>query len=107
MEKFIIQGGQKLQGTVSVSGAKNAALKALVAACLTAEKVTIENVPLISDFFVMKEIVEELGGSVVITDHTAVVEMKEFKTCEVTLDTAAQTRTSSMFLAPLLARAQK
>lgn len=50
MEKFIVNGGKKLRGTVSVSGAKNAALKALVAACLTDEKVIIDNIPLISDF---------------------------------------------------------
>ena len=37
MEELIITGGQKLQGETTVSGAKNAALKALVAACLTDE----------------------------------------------------------------------
>ncbi|MDE2588620.1 MAG: UDP-N-acetylglucosamine 1-carboxyvinyltransferase, partial [Patescibacteria group bacterium] len=46
MEKFVVTGGKKLHGTISVSGAKNVALKALVAACLTEEEVIIENVPL-------------------------------------------------------------
>ena len=42
MEKFIVVGGKKLKGKVSVSGAKNVALKAIVAACLTSDEVIIE-----------------------------------------------------------------
>ena len=60
METFVINGGRKLEGTTNVSGAKNVALKALVAACLTEEEVVIDNIPLISDFFVMREIIREL-----------------------------------------------
>ena len=56
MEKFIIEGGRKLKGSISVSGSKNVALKALVAACLTEEKVVIENIPLISDFMIMIDV---------------------------------------------------
>lgn len=67
-EKFIIRGKNKLQGTVRVSGAKNAALKALVAACLTDEKVVIKNIPLISDFFVMVDIMKELGADVTLSE---------------------------------------
>lgn len=104
MEKFIITGGKKLFGEVSVSGSKNVALKALVAACLTCEEVTIHNIPLISDFFIMTEIIEELGGKVIIDDHTAKITMETFKTTQVFLDKAATIRTSVMFLAPLLAR---
>lgn len=104
MEKFIIQGGKKLQGSVSVSGAKNVALKALVAACLTKDEVVIKNIPYISDLFVMKEIIEELGGQVEVKDHVARVKMEHFTSHMVSLEKAAQTRTSSMFLAPLLTR---
>lgn len=104
MEKFIITGGKKLSGQVSVSGSKNVALKALVAACLTDEEVVVHNIPLISDFFVMAEIIEELGGTVSIKDHTAKVLVKKFKASKISLDKAAYIRTSSMFLAPLLAR---
>lgn len=104
MDKFIIIGGKKLQGEVEVSGAKNVALKAIVAACLTEEIVQIENIPLISDLFVMTEIVEELGGSVKIEDHKLTVEMKSFSKNKIALERAAETRTSAMFMAPLLAR---
>ncbi len=104
MNKFIVQGGKVLNGTTNVSGAKNVALKTLVAACLTSEKVTIENIPLISDFFVMVDIMKDLGISVVITDHGVEIEAKEIKKHQIPLDKAALARTSSMFISPLLAR---
>jgi UDP-N-acetylglucosamine 1-carboxyvinyltransferase len=107
MEKIIINGGKKLTGSITVSGAKNVALKAMVAACLTDQEVTIKNVPLISDFKVMIEIIKELGGEVKIIDHTAKVRMKKFKKEKILLEEAAKIRTSAMFLAPLLVRMDK
>jgi UDP-N-acetylglucosamine 1-carboxyvinyltransferase len=104
MEKFVIKGGNKLKGIVQVSGAKNAALKMLVAACLTDEKVIIHNVPLIADLFVMLDIMKELGASVELKDHTVTVHVKKFAHSSIPLDKAALARTSSMFIAPLLAR---
>ncbi|OGH39311.1 MAG: UDP-N-acetylglucosamine 1-carboxyvinyltransferase [Candidatus Levybacteria bacterium RIFCSPLOWO2_01_FULL_38_21] len=104
METFVIKGGKKLKGTISVSGSKNVALKALVAACLTDEEVIIENIPLISDFMVMVEIIRELGGRVRIKDHTAVIRIKKIKKTKISLEKAASIRTSLMFMAPLLAR---
>ncbi len=103
-QKYIITGGNALKGSIRPSGAKNVALKAIVAACLTAEPVVIHNVPLISDFFVMSEIIQELGGTVELKDHTATIQVKTFSKDKITLDQAAHIRTSSMFLSPLLAR---
>jgi len=107
MEKIIVNGGKKLKGIISVSGAKNVALKAMVAACLTDEEVIIKNVPLISDFMVMVEIIRELGGEVRIIDHVVYVRMKNFKKEKISLEEAAKIRTSAMFLSPLLARMGK
>lgn len=104
MDKFIITGGNKLAGEVKVAGAKNAALKLLVAATLTSEKVVIHNVPLIADLFVMIDIMKDLGVSVRLEDHTVTIEAKAFSTSSIPLDKAALARTSSMFIAPLLAR---
>ncbi len=104
MEKLIVNGGKKLKGNIFVSGAKNVALKALVAACLTDEKVIIKNIPLISDFMVMVAIIRELGGEVRIEDHIATVQIKKFKKKKISLDEGAKIRTSAMFMAPLLAR---
>jgi len=96
-----------LAGIIEVSGAKNVALKALVAACLTSEEVIIKNIPLISDFIVMVAIIKELGGAVRIIDHAAYIQMKKFKKEKISLDEAAKIRTSAMFLAPLLVRMGK
>ncbi len=107
MEKIVVNGGKKLTGTIKVSGAKNVALKAMVAACLTQEEVVIRNVPLISDVMVMVAIIRELGGSVTISDHVAHVQVREFKKEKISLEEAAKIRTSAMFLSPLLARVGK
>lgn len=107
MDKFVIKGGKKLKGEIAVSGAKNVALKVLVAACLTKEPVVIKNIPKISDFFVMVDIIKEIGGKVSISDHTATVEVGQIKKNTISLEDAAAIRTSSMFLAPLLGRCKK
>ena len=91
-------------GTISVSGAKNVALKTLVAACLTDEEVIIENIPLISDFMVMVNIIREFGGTVKIKDHIAYIQVKSLKLKKISLEEAAKIRTSSMLMAPLLVR---
>lgn len=89
---------------MKVSGSKNVALKALVAACLTNEEVIIHNIPLISDFFVMVEIMKELGAEVDIHDHTVHIRAKKLHTYEIPLEMAIKARTSVLFIAPLLAR---
>lgn len=104
MEKFIITGGNPLRGKVRVSGAKNVALKLLVAACLTDEEVVIHNVPLIDDVSVMTDILKDLGAEVNLNDHTLRIRMAQFATHEISLEKAAKARTSVMFIVPLLYR---
>lgn len=107
MEKFIIKGGKKLKGEISILGSKNVALKVLVAACLTNEEVIVENVPIISDFITMTNIIEHLGGEVKFNDHSVSVRLKEFSSEKISLTEAADIRTSYMFVVPLLARMGK
>ena len=104
MDKYIIKGGNILKGEIRIAGAKNAALKVLVAACLTDERVLIHNVPLIADFFVMIDIMKDLGADVVLEDHTVTIQLAKFAHSSIPLDKAALARTSSMFIAPRLAR---
>lgn len=106
-KEYKIVGGNKLSGTVSVAGSKNVVLKALIAACLTQEKVVIHNVPLITDFNHMAQLVKEIGGMVELHDHSATVQVPAIKTTKLSLEYGAKIRTSSMFLAPLLARSKK
>src|SRR5689334_22189246 len=104
MQEFIVTGGNKLQGTIAVSGAKNVTLKALVAACLTQEEVTLHNIPLISDLFVMLDIMKHLGIHVAISGHSVKIKAHKFKNSTISLENALKARTSAMFIAPLLAR---
>src|SRR2546423_8204422 len=57
-----ITGGAQLAGKICVSGSKNAALPEMAAALLTSDRVTLHNVPRVTDTRVMAEIIEELGG---------------------------------------------
>src|SRR2546428_2247413 len=57
-----ITGGARLKGDICVSGSKNAALPEMATALLTSERVTLHNVPRVTDTTVMAEIVRELGG---------------------------------------------
>jgi UDP-N-acetylglucosamine 1-carboxyvinyltransferase len=107
MNKLIINGGKKLQGEVDILGSKNVALKVLVAACLTSDKVVIKNVPLISDLLIMVDIIRSLGGEVTLDDHIITLRLEKFSSEKISLDKAAEIRTSYMFLAPLLARVGK
>lgn len=104
MQKYVIQGGKPLMGKTGVSGAKNVALKALVAACLTDQKVIIKNLPLISDVRIMIEIIKEIGGDVKVTDHQVEVQVKQVSSFQIPLERAAEIRASSMLISPLLIR---
>ena len=64
MDQLLIQGGTPLQGTVSISGAKNAALPELCAALLTAGPVTLRNVPRLRDVATMRKLLDNMGVAV-------------------------------------------
>ncbi len=104
-ETFRIEGGRPLQGTVHVSGAKNAALKLLAASTLTGERCRFTNVPEIEDVRVMAETLSDLG---VVVDHPApgVYEIAsgDVDWLFVPLEAAAKMRASFILLGPLLSR---
>ncbi len=64
MARFIIEGGHTLKGVLSPQGAKNEALQVICATLLTSEKITISNIPEISDVLRLIEILRSLGASV-------------------------------------------
>ena len=61
MQKLRIRGGKPLRGTVRISGAKNAALPILCAAILSAETLTLHNVPQLNDIGTMLKLLEQMG----------------------------------------------
>jgi UDP-N-acetylglucosamine 1-carboxyvinyltransferase len=61
MDKLLIRGGRQLLGEVQISGAKNAALPELCACLLTAEPVTLRNVPRLQDVNTMLKLIRNMG----------------------------------------------
>lgn len=104
MEKFVIQGGVALTGEVTISGAKNVALKVLVASLLTDDELVIHNVPRLRDVYFMLEVLSHLGISHQFDGHTVRLKNSGAKSFSVPLEVGARLRTSSMVLGPLLAR---
>ena len=104
MAEFVVTGGNPLRGEVEISGSKNVALKAIVAGLLTEDELVIENVPVISDLSLMEEIARELGVKIEKSPKTIKIQAGYLKNNRVPLEMGARLRTSSMFIAPLLAR---
>jgi UDP-N-acetylglucosamine 1-carboxyvinyltransferase len=104
-EVFRVEGGQRLTGTVQISGAKNAALKLMAAATLTGERCRLTNVPEIEDVRVMAETLRDLG---VVVDHPEPnvyeVASGDVDWLFVPLEAAAKMRASFILLGPLLSR---
>ncbi len=105
-KKFLIQESRELSGTVRISGSKNVVTKAVIAACLTSEPVTLKNVPEISDIDALLQVIQTIGGTVERSDGQVTITVKEIKNHVISLAEGARVRTSSMFLSPLLLRAK-
>jgi len=107
MAKYIVQGGRKLQGSVIVSGSKNAALPILCATVLTKEPVVLKNVPDIADIHAMISILKTIGAKVEFEKNTIRVDAKNVKDIYVSNDGKHCMRASILLLGPLLARFKK
>src|ERR1035437_3960690 len=100
-----IEGGRRLEGSVGISGAKNAALKLMAAATLTGERCRFTNVPEIEDVRVLAGVLQDIGVTV---DHPAPnvyeVASGDAEWLFVPLEAAAKMRASFILLGPLLTR---
>jgi UDP-N-acetylglucosamine 1-carboxyvinyltransferase len=105
MEKFIIEGGTPLSGTVVPAGNKNAALPALAASLLTSEEVVLRNIPRIRDVEAMIELLKRLGVKAEWRDENVVALLADELThSEVDRAFAERIRASFLIAGPLLAR---
>ncbi|PIV10558.1 UDP-N-acetylglucosamine 1-carboxyvinyltransferase [Candidatus Roizmanbacteria bacterium CG03_land_8_20_14_0_80_35_26] len=102
-DSFIIKGGKKLTGTLELSGAKNAALKMIIAALLYDEKVILENVPRINDVTELLQLIKSLGAKADFIDKNVVeINPTYLAKNKVDLLFASKIRASFMLFAPLL-----
>lgn len=108
MEKYIIRGGNKLQGEVSISGAKNAAVAILPAVILSDEPCIIENVPNISDIDITIKILLSMGAEVTMLNKSTLrIDPRRVHTPCVEYNLAKNMRASYYFLGSLLGKVGK
>ncbi|WRS27527.1 UDP-N-acetylglucosamine 1-carboxyvinyltransferase [Oscillospiraceae bacterium MB08-C2-2] len=108
MEKFVVKGGATLNGSVTISGAKNAAVAIIPATILAKGRCVIENVPNISDVSILFKMLTEMGADVRMLDkHTVEIDTSRIHNPVVPYELARHMRASYYFLGALLGRAGK
>jgi len=109
MDKFVIRGGNPLIGTIRVSGAKNAALPCMAAAILTADEVTLENIPQVRDIETERRLLSSMGAEVELgygrAQHRTTICCRTLSEPEARYEIVKTMRASSLVLGPLIARA--
>ncbi len=108
MDKFLIEGGCRLEGRVTISGAKNAALPAMAAALLTEDRVVLHNVPRVRDIGTLRSLLEDLGvdSSVEHEEHGNRVEIqaRRLDSPVAPYELVKKMRASVLVLGPMVAR---
>lgn len=100
---YIVSGGQPLKGEVKLSGAKNVALKVIIAALLFKKKVYLNNIPKIKDVEIVLELINHLGAKAqFISKNKVLIDGQGLNKTKIDLFYASKTRVSFMFVAPLL-----
>jgi UDP-N-acetylglucosamine 1-carboxyvinyltransferase len=105
MDKFLIRGGQPLTGKIAISGAKNSALPCLAAGLLTAETVTLHNIPYVRDIITQRRLLEDLGATVLTPElRTHKITAANIEVFEASYELVKTMRASVLALGPLLGR---
>ena len=104
MDKIVINGGEKLRGTVETCGAKNAALPILVSSLLTGEWCTFHNVPDLVDVKTILKLLNGLGAEIERDGRTLRIRTKQVENQEASYDLVKTMRASILVLGPLVAR---
>lgn len=108
MNKFVVNGGKQLNGEVTISGAKNAAVAIIPAVILCDEPCRIENIPNISDVTLIGTILREMGAQVKrVNKSTLDIDPRHIRTYEATTDLVRGMRASYYLLGALLGKFSK
>ena len=105
MDKFVIEGGAKLEGAIPTSGSKNSALPALAAALLTEDKVILRRVPRVRDIRTMERLLQDIGSYITVEGEQVTLETPRIISPEAPYELVKTMRASSLVLGPLVARA--
>jgi len=104
MRRLKINGGNKLKGKITISGAKNSAVALIPAAILSDGIVTIDNVPNITDVEVLKEILEHLGAKVTDEKERIIIDCTNIQNREIPEVLSKKLRASYYFMGALLGK---
>ncbi len=102
--KFVVEGGRRLKGEITVSGSKNASLPILCAALLSKEKSVIKNVPDIADINTLLQIFADLDVKAEFNKNTVTIDPSGMKHTKVLDGLICKMRASILLLGPMLAR---
>jgi len=107
-EKLIISGGNRLQGTVKIDGAKNSALSIMAATLLTKDVCILRNVPRLTDVDIMTKVIRKLGVKVEWKeDNNLYIDSDNFNNYEAPYELVKMMRGSILVMGPLLARLKR
>ena len=104
MDKFIVNGGNQISGSVDISGAKNAVLPLMTAALLVDGNTTINSVPDLRDTRTMIRLLEIIGAKVAFINNSLSINASDVNNLEAPYDLVKTMRASFYVLGPLLAR---
>ncbi|MCY3795830.1 MAG: UDP-N-acetylglucosamine 1-carboxyvinyltransferase [Gammaproteobacteria bacterium] len=105
MDKLLINGGRRLEGSLRASGAKNATLPVLAATLLTGETVTVANAPHLNDVTTMAKLLGRLGADVAVGEKPEVsVTAAKLRSLKAPYELVKTMRASFLVMGPLLAR---
>ncbi|HEX7319989.1 MAG TPA: UDP-N-acetylglucosamine 1-carboxyvinyltransferase [bacterium] len=104
MDRFVIEGGKKLKGEVTISGAKNSALPIIAAALLTDTPVILENIPDVVDVHTMVKLIKHHGAKVSFEKNTLTIHTPRIKNIEAPYDIVRKMRASYYVLGSLVGR---
>ena len=107
MDQFVIEGGAKLSGEITISGAKNSALPIIAASLLTDKKVVLDNIPNVVDVQTMIQLIKHLGAEVNFDRNILEIHAHKIKCIDAPYDIVRKMRASYYALGALIAREKK
>ena len=108
MDKIRVIGGMRLEGSVEISGAKNAALPAMAASLLTTDILYLENIPYVRDILTCRKLLQQIGIDAEVRENgTAELRAAEIRSHEAPYELVKTMRAAILVLGPMLARWKK
>ena len=104
MSKYLITGGNKIHGTLSIKGAKNSILPLMAASLLNENINIIHNVPLIADVYTMIDILQSIGCKIDFNDNVLVIDSSNLKSNEINEEYVKKMRSSIIVLGAMISR---